>query len=85
ERLLENITILAEAASLATSAALTDELVSHGELMSTLLFVEILLRSPQYVSVSFASAEISQNAITGKSTVCEAKGIFDAISPGIQR
>lgn len=42
ERLLENITILAEAASLATSAALTDELVSHGELMSTLLFVEIL-------------------------------------------
>lgn len=42
ERLLENITTLAEAASLATSAALTDELVSHGELMSTLLFVEIL-------------------------------------------
>ncbi len=29
ERLLENITILAEAVSLATSAALTDELVSH--------------------------------------------------------
>ena len=42
ERLLENITTLAEAASLATSPALTDELVSHGELMSTLLFVEIL-------------------------------------------
>ncbi|KNC13019.1 aspartate kinase [Klebsiella sp. RIT-PI-d] len=42
ERLLENITTLAEAASLATSLALTDELVSHGELMSTLLFVEIL-------------------------------------------
>ncbi|EMD1656686.1 lysine-sensitive aspartokinase 3 [Pluralibacter gergoviae] len=42
ERLLDNITTLAEAASLATSAALTDELVSHGELMSTLLFVEIL-------------------------------------------
>ncbi|WP_435928194.1 lysine-sensitive aspartokinase 3 [Dryocola sp. BD613] len=42
ERLLENITTLAEAASLATSAALTDELVSHGELMSTLLFVEIM-------------------------------------------
>ena len=31
ERLLENITTLAEAASLATSTALTDELVSHGE------------------------------------------------------
>ena len=42
ERLLENITTLAEAASLATSSALTDELVSHGELMSTLLFVEII-------------------------------------------
>ena len=42
ERLMENITTLAEAASLATSTALTDELVSHGELMSTLLFVEIL-------------------------------------------
>ena len=42
ERLLEYITTLAEAASLATSTALTDELVSHGELMSTLLFVEIM-------------------------------------------
>ncbi|EQA6237642.1 lysine-sensitive aspartokinase 3 [Enterobacter hormaechei] len=42
ERLLENITTLAEAASLATSSALTDELVSHGELMSTLLFIEIM-------------------------------------------
>ena len=42
ERLLENITTLAEAASLATSSALTDELVSHGELMSTLLFVDIM-------------------------------------------
>jgi len=42
DRLLENIATLAEAAALATSTALTDELVSHGELMSTLLFVEIL-------------------------------------------
>lgn len=42
DRLLENIAMLAEAAALATSTALTDELVSHGELMSTLLFVEIL-------------------------------------------
>ena len=41
-RLLENLTILSEAAALATSPALADELVSHGELMSTLLFVEIL-------------------------------------------
>ncbi|RLM05459.1 lysine-sensitive aspartokinase 3 [Gibbsiella quercinecans] len=42
DRMLENIAMLSEAAALATSAALTDELVSHGELMSTLLFVEVL-------------------------------------------
>ncbi len=42
DRVLENITMLSEAAALATSSALTDELVSHGELLSTLLFVEIL-------------------------------------------
>ncbi|MEB6338277.1 lysine-sensitive aspartokinase 3 [Serratia rhizosphaerae] len=42
DRMLENIAMLSDAAALATSAALTDELVSHGELMSTLLFVEIL-------------------------------------------
>ncbi|MBN6066259.1 lysine-sensitive aspartokinase 3 [Aggregatibacter actinomycetemcomitans] len=40
--LLENITSLAEAANLATSLALTDELISHGEMMSTLIFVEVL-------------------------------------------
>jgi len=42
DRMLENIAILAETAVLNPSAALTDELVSHGELMSSLLFVEIL-------------------------------------------
>ena len=42
DRMLENIAMLSEAAALATSPALTDELVSHGELMSTLLFVDIL-------------------------------------------
>ncbi|GAB1440493.1 lysine-sensitive aspartokinase 3 [Providencia sp.] len=41
-RLLDNIAHLADSASLATSDALTDEMVSHGELMSTLLFVEVL-------------------------------------------
>ncbi|WP_445373844.1 lysine-sensitive aspartokinase 3 [Photorhabdus tasmaniensis] len=40
--LLENIKTLAETASLATSDVLTDEIVSHGELMSTLLFTELL-------------------------------------------
>lgn len=42
ERLLENLATLAANATQETSTALTDELVSHGELMSTLLFVEIL-------------------------------------------
>lgn len=42
ERLLENITTLAKPRRWPTSSALTDELVSHGELMSTLLFVEIM-------------------------------------------
>ncbi|WP_291970140.1 lysine-sensitive aspartokinase 3 [Candidatus Symbiopectobacterium sp.] len=42
DSMLENVARLSEAAALATSNALTDELVSHGELMSTLLFVEIL-------------------------------------------
>jgi len=42
DRMLDNVAMLSEAASLATSNALTDELVSHGELMSTLLFVEVL-------------------------------------------
>ncbi|TCP95778.1 aspartate kinase [Cricetibacter osteomyelitidis] len=42
DRLLENIDSLAEAASLATSTALADELISHGEMMSTLIFVEVL-------------------------------------------
>lgn len=42
DRLLENIAHLADSASLATSDALTDEMVSHGEIMSTLLFVEVL-------------------------------------------
>lgn len=42
ETLLENIESLSEAASLATSAALTDELISHGEMISTKIFVQIL-------------------------------------------
>ncbi|MGL5007293.1 MAG: lysine-sensitive aspartokinase 3 [Plesiomonas sp.] len=42
QHMLENVSALAEAASLATSPALTDQLISHGELMSTLLFTELL-------------------------------------------
>lgn len=41
-KMLDSIKTLSEAAELATSAALTDELVSYGELMSTLLFTELL-------------------------------------------
>ena len=42
EKYLENITALSEAATLATSLALTDELISHGEMMSTQIFIEVL-------------------------------------------
>ncbi|WP_437614431.1 lysine-sensitive aspartokinase 3 [Erwinia sp. V71] len=47
DRMIENIATLSETSALATSTALTDELVSHGELMSTLLFVEILRERKQ--------------------------------------
>ena len=42
EKYLENITALSEAASLATSKALTDEIISQGEMMSTQIFIEVL-------------------------------------------
>ncbi|SUG17439.1 lysine-sensitive aspartokinase III [Salmonella enterica subsp. arizonae] len=42
ERLLENIHYSGGGGIAGDISALTDELVSHGELMSTLLFVEIL-------------------------------------------
>lgn len=42
DQLMNNISALADAASLATSPALTDELVSHGELLSSYLFTEVL-------------------------------------------
>lgn len=42
DQIILNIASLSEAASLATSLALTDELVSYGEIMSSKLFVEIL-------------------------------------------
>src|SRR5699024_4518477 len=42
EQQLSSIAALSEAASLAVSNALTDELVSHGEMMSTLIFTEIM-------------------------------------------
>ncbi|QNS14733.1 lysine-sensitive aspartokinase 3 [Mannheimia bovis] len=42
DELLDRIEALAESASLATSAALSDELISHGEMMSTKIFTQLL-------------------------------------------
>lgn len=42
DALLQHIAALAESASLATSAALADELICHGEMMSTTIFTELL-------------------------------------------
>ncbi|PSV19596.1 lysine-sensitive aspartokinase 3 [Photobacterium leiognathi subsp. mandapamensis] len=41
--LLDNVATLAEQAAVATSAQLTDQIVSHGELLSTYLFTQILV------------------------------------------
>ncbi|KPA52792.1 aspartate kinase [Photobacterium leiognathi subsp. mandapamensis] len=41
--LLDNVATLAEQAAVATSAKLTDQIVSHGELLSTYLFMQILV------------------------------------------
>ncbi|WHP46601.1 lysine-sensitive aspartokinase 3 [Mannheimia bovis] len=43
DELLDRIETLAESASLATSAALSDELISHGEMMSTKIFTQLLI------------------------------------------
>lgn len=51
DQIIQNIVSLSEAASLATSPALTDELVSHGELMSSRLFVEILKHKQKQLDV----------------------------------
>ncbi|MFZ7201248.1 lysine-sensitive aspartokinase 3 [Avibacterium avium] len=42
EEILKHIESLADAASVAASPALTDELICQGEMMSTLLFVQVL-------------------------------------------
>lgn len=42
DNILENISYLAQTVAISPSAALVDELVSHGELISTLLFTEVL-------------------------------------------
>lgn len=42
DEMLDYISALADSASLATSAALTDELICHGEMMSTKIFTQLL-------------------------------------------
>ncbi|MCT8574198.1 lysine-sensitive aspartokinase 3, partial [Glaesserella parasuis] len=42
DALLEHVSAFALSASLATSAALTDELICHGEMMSTKIFTQLL-------------------------------------------
>lgn len=42
DEMLAYISALADSASLATSAALTDELICHGEMMSTKIFTQLL-------------------------------------------
>ncbi|WP_304163750.1 lysine-sensitive aspartokinase 3 [Lonsdalea britannica] len=76
-RMLDNIARLSEAAALATSTALTDELVSHGELMSTLLFVEIL-RERSVVAEWFDVRKIMRtNDRFGRAEPdCEALGVL---------
>ena len=61
EKYLENITALSEAASLATSPALTDELISHGEMMSTQIFIEILRE--QNASATWVTQSNSDNIL----------------------
>lgn len=43
DEMLNYISTLADSASLATSAALTDELICHGEMMSTKIFTQLLI------------------------------------------
>lgn len=43
DEILDYISSLADSASLATSAALTDELICHGEMMSTKIFTQLLI------------------------------------------
>lgn len=63
--LLDNIASLAEKATVAPSAALSDELVSHGELLSSLLFTAILRERGASVAWLDARDVIRTNADFG--------------------
>lgn len=65
DNLLENISRLAQTAATAPSTALSDELVSHGELMSSLLFTEVLRERDVEASWFDARSVIRTNATYG--------------------
>jgi len=65
DQLLENIAHLAETASTTPSTALSDELVSHGELMSSLLFTEVLREREARAEWFDARKVIRTNALYG--------------------
>ena len=66
EKYIENIEYLSEAASLATSTALTDELISHGEMMSTQIFIEILREQNKSASWVDVRSIVATNNHFGK-------------------
>ncbi|MDX6042258.1 lysine-sensitive aspartokinase 3 [Scandinavium lactucae] len=65
DQLLENITRLSEKVWEAPSAALSDELVSHGELMSSLLFAEVLREREAQAEWFDARKVIRTNSLYG--------------------
>ena len=68
DKLLARIEALAESASLATSTALADELISHGEIMSTKIFTQ-LCAERNYPAVWVDVREIvATNSHYGKAT-----------------
>ncbi|MDO9870394.1 lysine-sensitive aspartokinase 3 [Glaesserella parasuis] len=73
DALLEHVSALALSASLATSAALTDELICHGEMMSTKIFTQ-LLKERNYPAVWVDVREIvATNNHYGKAAPNEEK------------
>lgn len=73
DRLLESIRSLSEAAGLATSDALTDELISHGEMMSTLIFTEILRELDHQATWVDVRSLVATNSNFGKAAPNDAK------------
>lgn len=73
ERLLDSVRGLSEAASLATSTALADELISHGEMMSTLIFTEVLRELGHQATWLDIRNVIATNSIHGNAVPINSK------------